>query len=529
MDRQRLPKFLIVTILGTALAGCHSESNTTPTAHHASGISEPKPFVAPIYMRPVAKLASHQNATSETRQTAGADPFGLPPIPPGHIGSKKKKIVQTLPIRIEKKFQVAEDTIKRIPPVASDATRSSKPSTTAKPLPSIPTLPVSSKPVAPNFAELKRTPAVTPTMASPKPINPPLMLNAASGDQQPKPQEIRPQPSASKSVLVEQKPQQTPQLAPPKKLQPPAKLESRVASVPPQPEPAKTAPKLPSKDYRAVFAVRERMGQLVDHGLLLAQRGAYFSARAEFIQALRLATQTLDTAEKTHVHSEALSAAIVAIDEASDFIPTGSRLEADVDLNLVIGSHRTLVLKDQDLQHETALTAAQRYFSFAQDRLTVACGGLPEASRALVGLGRIQEYLHKSSSDNRSMVGPRAIALYQSALVVDAANFEAANELGVLLSKFGQHHEAKQALIQGTKASPRPEIWRNLASVHQRLGEAEMARRATIEARLAEKYGPQQSPLDPVRWISQKEFADYGQTSATNKQVTNRSSHKQAR
>lgn len=260
----------------------------------------------------------------------------------------------------------------------------------------------------------------------------------------------------------------------------------------------------------ALLAVRGRMATLVDHGLILAQRGAYYSARAEFIQALRLATQTLDTAEKTHRHSEALAEAIAALDEAGEFIPTGAQLEANVDLQLVVDAHRTPVLKGKDLNHETALTAAQAYFSFAQDRMNVACGGMPETARALVGLGRIQQYLNNTTGDNRTLVGPRSIALFQTALAIDGSNYEAANELGVLLARYGQLEDAKQALLQGVKSSPRAEIWQNLASVHNSLGEVEMARRATLEAEAAVQFANMNAGLDAVRWVSPEQMAQHG-------------------
>lgn len=268
----------------------------------------------------------------------------------------------------------------------------------------------------------------------------------------------------------------------------------------------------------ALLAVRGRMATLVDHGLILAQRGAYYSARAEFIQALRLATQTMDTAEKSHRHSEALADAIAALDEAGEFIPAGAQLEANVDLNLVVDAHRTPVLKGKSLEHETALTAAQAYFSYAQQRLNVACGGMPETARALVGLGRIQQYLNNQTGDNRTLVGPRSMALFQTALAVDGSNYEAANELGVLLARYGQLEDAKQALLQGVNASPRPEIWQNLASVHQSLGEVEMARRASLEAEAAQQFANMNAGLDAVRWISPEQMAQHGRADAGLKQ-----------
>ncbi|PHS08725.1 MAG: hypothetical protein COA78_12480, partial [Blastopirellula sp.] len=62
----------------------------------------------------------------------------------------------------------------------------------------------------------------------------------------------------------------------------------------------------------AIEAIRGRAQSLTDHGFSLAQRGAFFSARAEFIQALRLLTQTLDTEHQTHRFGQALANGLLA-------------------------------------------------------------------------------------------------------------------------------------------------------------------------------------------------------------------------
>ena len=90
------------------------------------------------------------------------------------------------------------------------------------------------------------------------------------------------------------------------------------------------------------------------HGFELAGRGAYFAARSEFIGALRLVAEGLDTEQKTDVHGRALAAALTAMKEAEDFLPGGSRLEADLDLPGIIAAHATPVLKDDAEQRDFA-------------------------------------------------------------------------------------------------------------------------------------------------------------------------------
>lgn len=293
------------------------------------------------------------------------------------------------------------------------------------------------------------------------------------------------------------------------------------------PIPMKLVPMAPNAaDVRTMDAVRMRAYGLVENGMSLAHRGAYYSARAEFIQAMRLITQTLDTQRSTREHSAALSSGLVALDEASAFIPEGANLEADLDLPMIIGSHRTPSLKGEALDEITPLAAVQAYFSYAQERLRFAAGGVPEASQALFGLAKLQQYLHGGESENRALIGPRSIALYQTALSIDPAHAEAANELGVLLARYGQYEDAKQALLQGLRSRPYAESWNNLARVHELLGETELALLARQEAAAPRSHGGNQV----VRWTTPDEFTDEGRpTLQQPSQATSRPAESTAR
>ena len=61
---------------------------------------------------------------------------------------------------------------------------------------------------------------------------------------------------------------------------------------------------------RAISQVRQ--------GYDLAQRGAHFSARAELVQSLRTIAQGFDTDNATDVHSKALDAGLLALDEIEE-------------------------------------------------------------------------------------------------------------------------------------------------------------------------------------------------------------------
>ena len=88
--------------------------------------------------------------------------------------------------------------------------------------------------------------------------------------------------------------------------------------------------------------------------------------------ALRLVAQALDAESQTGTHSRALAAGWTAVKEADDFMPTGSRMEADLDLSSIIAGHRTPVLKAAPRESLAPLTALECYFTFAQEQLAAA-------------------------------------------------------------------------------------------------------------------------------------------------------------
>jgi tetratricopeptide (TPR) repeat protein len=151
----------------------------------------------------------------------------------------------------------------------------------------------------------------------------------------------------------------------------------------------------------------------------------------------------------------------------------------------VLAGHRTPVLKEVDPSTLTPLVALQRYYTFAQERLAFAAGQEGPGSAALYGLGKLTTVMAENSPDERRLHAPKAMALYQAALVVDSHNHRAASELGVLLASFGQLEAAKRVLVHSAELAPRAETWHNLSVVHERLGEQDLAKRARYELQLA--------------------------------------------
>ncbi len=237
----------------------------------------------------------------------------------------------------------------------------------------------------------------------------------------------------------------------------------------------------------------------------LASRKAYFSARAEFITALRLVAQGLDNEYQTDRHSRALAAGLTALDEAGDFIPRGGQLEANLDMATIAAGHRTPVLRE-NAGRVSPMVAMGAYFTFAQEQLSLAAGNEVAASMALYGMARLHSVLGDESTAVPA-AKPKAMALCQAAILAAPANYLASNELGVLLAQGGRYDEARLAIEHSlTINSKSPTAWHNLGVVYEHLGERGRAQRARA---LAQQGGSTKAPAlaGPVRWLPPQTFA----------------------
>ena len=259
----------------------------------------------------------------------------------------------------------------------------------------------------------------------------------------------------------------------------------------------------------------EQVAQQADrqtrHGFELAGRGAYFAARSEFIGALRLVAEGLDAEQKTDVHSRALAAALLAIKEAEDFLPGGSRLEANLDMPGIIAAHATPVLKTAE--KVTPLVALRHYLTFAQEQFAAAAGSEVAGSMALHAMGKLHAALAQKKGTPIVASESKAMVFYQAALLVYPKNYMAANDLGVLLAQCGRYADARAMLEHSLSLCPQSTGWQNLAVVYRQLGQTAQAQRAAGQAMLlrrTEISRRQTSPAaanDLVRWVDPQAFA----------------------
>jgi len=245
-------------------------------------------------------------------------------------------------------------------------------------------------------------------------------------------------------------------------------------------------------------------------GFDLAGRNAVFAARFQFIIALRLLAQGLDTEDATRTHSLALAEGLEAVREAEDFLPRGARLEADLDLAAIVRGHRTPVLKQQASDSLTPMVALKTYFTFAQERLAAAMGDEVAGSMALHGLGKLHAAAARNPAVELPAAEPKAVAFFQAALLVHPNNLMAANDLGVLLARAGHWIGARRVLEHAVAVNPQSISWRNLAKVHDHLGDKDKAQYAQRMADAIAKQtarGGRSAGSDKVRWLSPAAFA----------------------
>ncbi|HVA47856.1 MAG TPA: hypothetical protein VNH11_15920 [Pirellulales bacterium] len=390
-------------------------------------------------------------------------------------------------------------------------------------------------PVAYPAAELDRParlarsfPLASPQMPSASALTPPIVTEL------PPALPLAPQPPAPGPQLLPP----GEQLAPPERLPATAKQSAPQASLTSQTGQARPTATAGAADQRmgppaarpvaprraprsrAMQAVNQQAERLIRHGYYLGQRGALYSARAEFIQALRTVSQALDVEFATREHTQALSAGLTALEEAEDFVPEGSRLETDLDVPGLISVHRTPACKAIDAADLLPVVVVQHYYTYAQQQLAVAAGGEEAASMALFGLGKTYITLAVEKTLSAPVAEPKAMVFHWAALAADPGNFLAANELAVLYARWGDYATARSLLQHSIAVLPHSAVWRNLAVVHQRLGEAKLAELAQREAEVAGKREASAPPDNPrgivassdVQWLDAKEFASTSRT-----------------
>jgi tetratricopeptide (TPR) repeat protein len=250
----------------------------------------------------------------------------------------------------------------------------------------------------------------------------------------------------------------------------------------------------------------------VQRGYNLAQHGAFFAARTEFIQVLRRVAQAKDAGQSSDDHARALAAGLRALDEADDFVPQGVQLEAELDVHKVASSHRTPVLRDYP-EEVLPQEAVVLYHSYAQQELSIAASGEQAGSMALYGLGKVYSRLAERRDDDVQCTRS-AMTMYSAALDACPDNHMAANEMGVILCRTGHAAEAVDRFTRAIDLAPNATAYHNLAVAQQKLGMTGQAAANEQESqRLAaiDRSNGAVSRRAGVQWVSPAEMARVSQ------------------
>jgi tetratricopeptide (TPR) repeat protein len=254
-------------------------------------------------------------------------------------------------------------------------------------------------------------------------------------------------------------------------------------------------------DARLEQECRDKIGA----AFALAKRGASFAARQELIEVLRKISQAKDTREGSRTRSASLAAGLRALEEAEDFAPRGTQLEAELALDIVCASHRTPLARELDLDSMLPSQMMERYNRYAQIKLAVAVAGEPAGSMALHTLGKLNSQLKATEPEQHPLATRRAVAFQQAALLAHNENYLAAHELGLLLAETGHFPEAKHLLAQVATQQPNAMVYRNLARIHQASGDPAQAQMCRAEGERLAQMG--RGPQSNVDWVSRQDFS----------------------
>ena len=178
----------------------------------------------------------------------------------------------------------------------------------------------------------------------------------------------------------------------------------------------------------------------------------------------------------------------------------------------IVAAHATPVLKS-DVKNVTAMTALNRYFTFAQGQFAAAEGREVAGSMALHALGKLHTTLARKKISLAAAAEPKAMVYYQAALLVYPKNFLSANDLGVLLAQCEDYSDARTMLEYSLALCPQSATCHNLALVYGQLGQVALADRAGRSAATLEQAEAARRKMafgtanNSVWWVDPQTFA----------------------
>ena len=229
-------------------------------------------------------------------------------------------------------------------------------------------------------------------------------------------------------------------------------------------------------------------------------RGMPLSGRKHAEQALHQFALATDAQAGSNLGSKSLAAGMNAIREAGDFLGRFGKVDPNA-IQRLVDSHQTPVLKNCDLTATSTFQAADAYFEFARIQLGRMNRQWPEASVAIEMIARTEAIANRQSKE---ITMASRTCLLRAAVDCNPENADALLALGTILSGTGVYDEATTALELCYARNQSPEALRMLASLHQRMGNRQLAQ--LCEAQLRNSQANKNQPAK-VYQLPPEEFS----------------------
>ena len=249
----------------------------------------------------------------------------------------------------------------------------------------------------------------------------------------------------------------------------------------------------------------------IEYGKSLSRRGASYAARQEFLFALGMIAQAIDAQTGGNDYTSALNNAVVAVREAADFYPDNSESRIGMNVARVLETHDTKIVSVREAQNMSRGQVVQRYLAYAENQFATAGGQHVVSAEAYFCLGKLHYLLSQHSPNPDQLDFVKAILFHRASLANDANNYRSASELGVLLARNGELGEAKRLIKESLIIKQTPQAWKNLAKVHERLGEREFADLAWQEYSFNVQNTKPGTVPGTIKWTSPEQFNASGQ------------------
>ena len=205
--------------------------------------------------------------------------------------------------------------------------------------------------------------------------------------------------------------------------------------------------------------------------------------------------------------------------EVKDFAVRNADVQVGLNVAEILETHQTRIISENEAAVMSPVEAMQRYFTFAHQQLSFAGGHNVVTAEALYCLGKLHTVMAKHDPETLDIA--KAIVFHRAAVSSDPQNSRSYNELGVLLARSGQMGEAEELFKKSLQINPIAETWQNLAKIHGRQGEVELAQLAQAEFAIASQIVPVQSPTAQIAWLPGQAFnqvgpADFHDSKSTN-------------